>query len=131
MTPRPRADATRLKSVPAAKSQHLGNWAIAAAFGVLALVALAVAIGYWPGQDEQGVPPVPPSPGIEAATDRDLAGWIVMSWTLRGTGKADLWLFQPDGGQRIQITDDPQSFDVHPNFSPDGRRIAFIRGQRT
>ena len=70
--------------------------------------------------------PAPPAIGLEA---QELPGWIVLSWTLRGIGKPDLWLFRPDGGQRVQITNSPRHFDIHPCFSPDGRQVAFIRGR--
>ena len=55
------------------------------------------------------------------------SGWIVMSWTRPRMGKPNLWLFSPDGMQRLNITNDPRYFDIHPKFSPDARRIAFIR----
>jgi serine/threonine protein kinase len=70
--------------------------------------------------------PAPPAVGQET---QELPGWIVLSWTLRGIGKPDLWLFHPDGGQRVQITNSPRHFDIHPCFSPDGRQVAFIRGR--
>ncbi len=57
-----------------------------------------------------------------------LPGWIVLSWTRPRMGKPNLWLFRPDGKRRVNITNDPRVFDIHPKFSPDGRRIAFIRG---
>ena len=61
-------------------------------------------------------------------------GWIVMSWArprivLRP--KPDLWLLSADGRSKVRITRDPTHFDVQPSFSPDGRRIAFIRGEST
>jgi len=129
LTPRPHADATRHLFAPSVKSRRLRGWLIGMVLGVLALVMLAVAIGYRPWRDDQrGPQPVPPVPATADPPAPELDGWIVMSWTLRGTGKPDLWLFRPGGSQRVQLTDHPQSFDVHPSFSPDGRRIAFIRG---
>lgn len=56
-----------------------------------------------------------------------LPGWIVLSWTPDAGGRPSLWLFRPDGSRRLRITEDPNWFDVHPAFSPDGRRIAFVR----
>jgi len=61
-------------------------------------------------------------------TDAGTLGWIVLSWCRQGFGRADLWLCSPDGQRRIAVTRDPTTFDIHPSFSPDGRRIAFIRG---
>jgi Tol biopolymer transport system component/tRNA A-37 threonylcarbamoyl transferase component Bud32 len=55
--------------------------------------------------------------------------WIVLSWTRPRLGKPSLWLFRPDGSKRVNITNDPRYFDIHPKFSPDCRRIAFIRGE--
>jgi dipeptidyl aminopeptidase/acylaminoacyl peptidase len=67
-------------------------------------------------------------PQIESEAGSELPGWIVVSWTLEGLGKPDLWLFRADGGARHQVTNNPRVFDVHPAFSRDGRQIAFVRG---
>ena len=70
----------------------------------------------------------PARPPVAAASPaRALPGWIVLSWTPDAAGKPSLWLFRPDGSRRLRITEDPNWFDVHPAFSPDGRRIAFVR----
>jgi Tol biopolymer transport system component len=53
----------------------------------------------------------------------------VLSWTRPRMGKPNLWLFRPDGSRRVNISNDPRVFDIHPKFSPDGRQIAFIRGE--
>jgi hypothetical protein len=58
-----------------------------------------------------------------------LSGWIVLSWTRPRMGKPNLWLFSPDGKHRMNVSNDPRYFDIHPKFSPDARRIAFIRGE--
>ena len=67
-----------------------------------------------------------PAPSPPPAVPSD---WIVLSWTRLRLGKPNLWLFRPDGSQRINITNDPRYFDIHPRFSPDGRQIAFVRGE--
>ena len=41
--------------------------------------------------------------------------------TLRGildAAKESIWLFSPDGKRRLNITNDPRYFDIHPKFSP-------------
>jgi hypothetical protein len=68
------------------------------------------------------------SPGAGGAGSGELPGWIVLSAALEGSGEPDLWLLRPDGSRRIQLTDDAKRYNMHPCFSPDGRRIAFIRG---
>jgi hypothetical protein len=65
---------------------------------------------------------------VEFGVDPELPGWTVMSWTLEGLGKTDLWLFPPNGQAKHQVTSDPRVADIHPAFSPDGGQIAFVRG---
>ncbi len=60
---------------------------------------------------------------------RGVNDWIVISWGGQTVGRANLWLCRPDGRTKIPITDDPDSFNIHPKFSPDGRRIAFVHGK--
>ena len=45
-------------------------------------------------------------------------------------GAAGLWLVSLDTGERRKLTTPPTGADddLHPRFSPDGRRIAFFRG---
>ncbi|MBC8874339.1 MAG: serine/threonine-protein kinase [Planctomycetes bacterium] len=52
---------------------------------------------------------------------------IILSWTKANLGKPDLWLFSPSGTRPRRVTDDPASFDLQPQFSPNGRRIVFLR----
>jgi len=70
------------------------------------------------------------SPPVRPAIPRSAARreWIVLSWSPPRMGRPHLWLLRPSGAQRQRITHDPQYFDIHPKFSPDGRQIAFIRG---
>ena len=65
-------------------------------------------------------PPVTPIAGARGE-------WIVMSWAPPRKGRADIWLFTPDGRKRVNITNEPRSTDMQPMFSPDGRKIAFCR----
>jgi Tol biopolymer transport system component len=67
-------------------------------------------------------------PAVAGPARQVLPGWIVISATLEGTGEPDLWLLRPDGSRRIRLTDNSERYSMHPCFSPDGRRIAFIRG---
>jgi len=118
-----------------------------AAVGVLALV---IALALSNGGDRATVNPPeagptvnPPdaaavdsgregTPGVEPAagppTPPGVRDWIVLNWTAPRMGKPDLWLFSPDGKTRLRVTNNPRAFDVQPKFSPDGRRIAFVRG---
>ena len=79
---------------------------------------------------EQDGPTEPARPSDLAAggASSSLPGWIVLTWTRPRFGKPNLWLFSPDGRRRVNITNDPRFFNIHPQFSPDGRKIAFIRG---
>jgi Tol biopolymer transport system component/tRNA A-37 threonylcarbamoyl transferase component Bud32 len=117
------------------------SWAVAASLAVLVLAG-GIAWMLWGRTGEQGGGAISVSTGQGAAAGPGqegnsaagrnpaaLPGWIVLSWTRPRMGKPNLWLFRPDGKRRVNITNDPRVFDIHPKFSPDGRRIAFIRGE--
>jgi serine/threonine protein kinase len=111
-------------------------WIFAGFIFVLAVAAVwgrLVLMNRWNTEDVKGA--LGKSQDASSATtiktqdaSSTLPGWIVLSWTRAGLGKPHLWLTRPDGTGRFRITNDPKYFDIHPKFSPDGRRIAFIRG---
>lgn len=85
-------------------------------------------------QTEAESSPVQPSPVPDKfgspANILDRRGWqekIVLSWTRANFGKPDLWLFSPNGTRPRRVTEDLVSFDFQPQFSPNGRRIVFLR----
>lgn len=94
LTPQPRADATRQHLDPSPKRRRVHRWLLAIALGALAVVILALAMGYHPWRDGQSAPqPRPPGPSTAEPPGPNLDGWIVMSWTLRGTGRPEFVAF--------------------------------------
>ncbi len=43
------------------------------------------------------------------------------------TTNKDLWLVPSSGGALVNITDENEAYDAHPQYSPDGRTIAYLR----
>jgi Tol biopolymer transport system component len=41
----------------------------------------------------------------------------------------DIWVMDADGTNPVQLTNDPLP-EMFPAFSPDGKKIAFVRGER-
>jgi len=85
-------------------------------------------------QTRNGANSVEPSPVPDSfgspANILDRRRWqekIVLSWTRANFGKPDLWLFSPNGTRPRRVTEDLVSFDFQPQFSPNGRRIVFLR----
>lgn len=64
-------------------------------------------------------------PALAGASSRER---IVLSWRGPGGRETDLWLFSLDGTVRTNITNTPDKCEIQPRFSPDGRYIAFTRG---
>jgi Tol biopolymer transport system component len=49
--------------------------------------------------------------------------WVAYYRVLEG--QRDIWIASLDGGPALQFTDDPAT-DIHPAWSPDGTRLAFV-----
>jgi len=40
-------------------------------------------------------------------------------------GKADIWLMEPDGSEKMRLTERDETYDYYPCWSPDGKYIVF------
>ena len=130
--PGPSSQTTRPQRGVGRRTRRRAFWAAAG----LTLLAAAAAAWMFVGRfgtegdgpaRQDDAPAQVASAGV-AASDA-LPGWIVLSWTRPRQGKPNLWLFRPDGKRRINVTNNPRYFDIHPKFSPDGRQIAFVRAE--
>jgi len=123
-----------------------GPWSIAVVLGLLvACIWGALVVIHGPRQDGGSVVtqetdanvqpapvPVPPPPVPAPPLPGKSSGraWFIVSWRPRAeSGNADLWLIGFLGKDRRRVTRDPTTFDVQPQFSPDRRRIVFLRAQ--
>jgi len=84
-----------------------------------------------PAVDNEGGAQVSTSDGQSAVPPGDIgraesSSWIVLSWAQADEPVA-LWLLSPDGRTRIRLTSPEGAMDTEPAFSPDGRRMAFVR----
>jgi serine/threonine protein kinase len=118
---------------PASRKKRKSGLRILGALTLMAMIVAGGLLAYFaydhrPAESPVVSPPAALPSAAASAADSEVPGWIVLSWTLEGLGKPDLWLFRADGGGRKQVTDDPRVFDVHPCFSPDGRAVAYARG---
>lgn len=62
------------------------------------------------------------SPASEVAEGEE---WIAYQW-VDGDGDG-IYLVRPDGTGRHQLVSDLDGSEIHPDWSPDGQRIAFVR----
>lgn len=68
----------------------------------------------------------PEAPSADAATVvKDGDAWVAYQWL---DGQDDgIFLVRPDGSGRHQLVPDLTGSEIHPDWSPDGSRVAFVR----
>jgi Tol biopolymer transport system component len=70
--------------------------------------------------------------GDAATLARELhgAGWLVFS-APNERADWDLFAIRPDGVERARLTDTPDTHEMGPRFSPDGKRLLYYRAPRS
>lgn len=67
---------------------------------------------------------------VGAGTDDGVTGlaWLAdgrLVYAASTSGNSDIWVMDPDGGNRVQLTNDPAD-DYFPIATPDGRTVVFV-----
>jgi len=67
------------------------------------------------------------TPGPSEATSvGDAESWISYQWGADGDNEDHIFLMRPDGTGQHELVPDLAGSDFHPDWSPDGLRVAFI-----
>jgi Tol biopolymer transport system component len=109
--------------LPPTRLRRLPAWALA-----LALVLAACSAGPSPGASSSGTPRHSAAPSAEVSTARTIGDgeeWIVYQGVELGFN-----LVRPDGSGRHVILGPPGD-QLHPDWSPDGSRIAYVQATDT
>jgi hypothetical protein len=116
-----------------------------AALGFALLVALAISgLSVWGGvlpaewMYTRWVPPDPPPPARETLLDEERRAIATLSAQIRGRllwssnrlGNHDLFVVDLESGAERRLTDHPH-VEFFSRFSPDGRRVSFLRSRRS
>jgi eukaryotic-like serine/threonine-protein kinase len=110
------------------------RWEIAAVAGGLGgIVLIALLLGFSrAGEAPAGVSPMVAASFLQLTHEEGLELEPSISpdgrsfaYVVYGDRGADIFLRRVDGRNPINLTKNPDEFDVHPAFSPDGERIAF------
>ena len=73
-----------------------------------------------------GIASAPSSPGGSSPVAvGDDEAWIVYQW-IAGSGDG-IYLVRPDGTGQHQLVPEADGSEIHPDWSPDGNRVAFVR----